>query len=525
MATLEELRAERARRQDGASAVPTAPALDALKAERARRQQPSLDDRAAQMAADGWARGREANAPPVSTAGGMAAAATDGILAGGGDEYLAGLSALLGVQPDGQGGANWFDYSKPMGDRYSTALGAIREEQAQFAEDHPVAAMGAEITGAVVGPGKIASVASKAAPRVPGLAQAAIGGAATGGAFAFNEGEGGAAERLKAVPMGAALGGLFGAGAQKGVQAIGRLPARIQRTWSRAAQRPTVENLKAAKTVAYRAIDDAQERFTGQDMAELFGKVRASFGSGNYVAETDNASRAALTLLERRAGQETSLPQLDKIRQNLWDRYRGAKDQPIILDAIKAIDDFMDSKAGVSELYDVARAANRRFRNAELLDDAFRKADDQVASTGSGGNTVNKYRQAVTNIINNPRKAQFFSEDEINVMRAFVRGSGMENAQRLFGKLGPNGNGLMMALHIVGGAATGGASLPIMGVGAVSHKLAERSAMRGAEGVKDAAAGHIRPALPTVAGPSARAGMAAQPGADRANRRYQQLGR
>lgn len=259
--------------------------------------------------------------------------------------------------------------------------------------------------------------------------------------------------------------------------------------------KPSMETLQGAKTAAYKAVDDAGEVFTGKETKALFDRVKTVLDDGNYVTGVDKQTDAALTLLERKAGSELKLGQLDKIRQALWKRYTAAPNETGILDAIDGIDDLIASRASTNDLLAAARVANSRYKKAQLLDDAFTKAADQTASTGSGGNILNKYRQAVTNIINNPRHAKWFSEAEIESMRNFIRGSFSENAMRRFGKLAPGGNGLMLALNL-GAAAVEPTMLGITAAASASKAGADIMARRGAENV-----------MRTVAGQSAPQGM------------------
>lgn len=97
-------------------------------------------------------------------------------------------------------------------------------------------------------------------------------------------------------------------------------------------------------------------------------------------------------------------------------------------------------------------------------------------------------------------------------MRGFVRGDFKENTLRRIGKLSPSGNGLMMALHVVGGMASSGATLPIMAVGAAAKARADSSAMRGAEAVKDMVSGfRAPPQRPQLTGPASAAVTGAVP--------------
>ena len=388
--------------------------------------------------------------------------------------------------------------------KYDERRDRYRSEQAQFREENPVTAFATDVAGSLVGPGLgAAKVAGMAATKIGRVGAASVAGAGSGAVYGFAEGEDSAESRAKNAAITASLGGLLGAASPKIGDVIQGLPRRVTAAFQRSQQRPSVDTLRAAKNAAYKAVDDSGEVFSPAEMQGLLVKVKTAFDDGNYVEETDNALRATLTILERRAPKDTTISQLDGVRQNLWKRYAGAKDQPQILDAIGAIDDLVEQRAGASALMAAARAANSRYAKSQLLEDAFTKATDQTAGAGSGGNILNKYRQAVTSIINDKKKAKFFSEDEITLMREFVRGSTSENAKRLIGKLSPSGNGLMMALHVVGGMASSGATLPLMAVGAGAKASADKSAMRGASAIQDVVSGFAKPkSVPALSRPA-----------------------
>lgn len=379
------------------------------------------------------------------------------------------------------------------------ARGDLAQERARAtlatdAQQYPGTVLASQIAGAVATPGLgAAKMVANAGTRLGQAGLSAGIGAVTGAVTGFMNGEGGFQNRLaEAAPM-AALGGLFGAAAPKITEVLTRIPAGVASLFQRSQERPTVEVLRAVKNAAYQAVDQSGLTFDGPAMTRLSQTVRQAFDADNYVAEVDDASRATLAVLGNREGQATTLSQLDSIRQNLWQRYSRASDQPRILDAISQIDDLVETTAVGSDIMAVARAANARFAKSQLLENAFQRAQDVTAATGSGGNIVNKYRQAIASIINNRRELRFFSQPEIDVMRQFVRGSMPENVSRLIGKLAPTGNGLMMSLHIIGGVASQGASVPLMAVGAAAKGMADRGVMRGADRLLDMTAGIISP--------------------------------
>ena len=262
----------------------------------------------------------------------------------------------------------------------------------------------------------------------------------------------------------------------------------VNALFKRAAERPSLETLRGAKNAAYDAVDAAGDKLPASVSADIADRALAAAKSRNYVEGVDAQTKAALSVLRNSAGEELSIGQLDKLRQGLNKRYSAAPNEVAILDMIDIVDEAIAGAPGGGDLMAAARLANSRYKKAELFDRAFQKAADQAASTGSGGNTVNKFRQAVTRIINDPKQAKFFEPAEIDLMRNFVQGDLPENALRLIGKMSPSGNGLMMALHTVGGIASSGATVPLMLIGEGASQASTRLANQSAEAIKNMAA-------------------------------------
>lgn len=267
--------------------------------------------------------------------------------------------------------------------------------------------------------------------------------------------------------------------------------------FTKTAQAPTLEGLRALKTEAYRAADDANISFTPKDTNTIIAKAQRALADADFVPEVDAQTKAAFKILTSKADQPMTLGQLDKVRQGLWRRYNADKSQVAILDMIDAIDDTIQTSPAGGEMMAAARLANSKFKKSELLENAFQKAADQTAATGSGGNIVNKYRQAVTSIINTPKTAKWFSKEEIDQMRQFVRGSGTENALRLGGKLSPSGNGLMAALNL-GAVAVDPTMLGVSAAASAAKALSDRAGSQGASNLQRMmATGSLPAAQPT----------------------------
>lgn len=266
----------------------------------------------------------------------------------------------------------------------------------------------------------------------------------------------------------------------------------LQALSKRSASRPTVEALKNEKNEAYRLVSQAGEGFQPNDVAGLINKAQTEARVSGFLPETDQATAKALALLGQFEGKTIYMDDLDKVRRRLSKLYKSADDEVAILSIIKSIDDTVASKASTSALMTAARAANAKYSKAQLLEKAFKKADDQVSSTGSGGNIVNKYRQTLTSIKNDPKKARFFSEDELATMDRIVSGGFGPNTLRLIGKLSPSGNGLMTALNI-GAVATNPAFIGVTVTGTTAKALSERQIRKAVEGLKDlVAAGGVK---------------------------------
>jgi hypothetical protein len=338
--------------------------------------------------------------------------------------------------------------------------------------DRPLTTLAGEIGGVLSLPTGRAKTGALPAAMAAGATKGAVGG----GIYGFNAGDGNVADRLAEGFKGAVAGAVIGATAP----AIVNFGTKAWRAaFARSAKAPTIESLRMAKNAAYAAVDQAGEKFAGAETKALADNVKAALQGTNYVPGVDRQTDAVIQLLDGKAGQELTLGQLDKLRKNFFDRVATAKNETGIYEAIDAIDELIISRTSTSELLDAARLSNARYKKAELLDRAFQKAKDQTASTGSGGNILNKYRQTVTSIINDPKRARWFAESEIAAMRAFVEGTPSQNVLRLIGKLAPGGNGLMTALNLgavsanpmalVGSAVASGAK-------AVSDGATERAA-------------------------------------------------
>lgn len=394
-------------------------------------------------------------------------------LSGGANLAVSGMERL-GMSPEFAGAMrSQFEQlpltsGSPLREGVAALTGGASEYRSPTTAGQYAGTVGEFIPGAITGPGGA-------------LRNLALG--VTAGVT--SEGAGQAAEALGAGETGQAIART--AGAFFGPVALSTGNRTVNALLKRSSEAPTLDVLRQTKNAAYTAVDDAGVAFSPSQTTNLSDRIKASLAQSDFVPDVDNQTRAALNVIERNAGKPLSLGQLDKIRQGLWKRYNAAPNEVGILDMIDEIDTAINSMPAATPLMEAARVANSRFKKAEVIERAFQKAADQTAATGSGGNILNKYRQAVTSIINNPKQARFFSQDEIAFMRDFVRGGNAENALRLVGKLSPSGNGLMMALNL-GAAAYNPAMLAATAAGAGAKAVSDSMSMAAAQRMRDALA-------------------------------------
>lgn len=292
---------------------------------------------------------------------------------------------------------------------------------------------------------------------MPAMARALLMGAeggAYGSASALGEGED---------PM---MGALTGAGFGAGGQMLGETVGKALSASPKATQ--SIDELRSAKTAAYKAVDDSGFRFTPQQFGDM---VTDTF----HTARDKNVSLIrhpqTADMLKRMAGfaqkgPTPTLTEMDQLRQVVW-RDLGNSTDPAEKEfgrmIVDKIDNMIDGTEGASDVVKNARELNRRYKNAERFDEAMVKADRRAASTNSGGNLENAQRQNARQILDNPRKAKFLNAEEKAGMETMVRGTAGQNAARKTGKFLHSipgvgalmgGGGLMAAADMAG---TGGA--------------------------------------------------------------------
>ena len=436
-------------------------------------------------------------------AGGMSGHATQGALLGFGDEYLAGLSALAGVQPDGQGGANWFDYSKPIGERYNTALGAIREELGVYQDQNPGKALTAQVAGAIVGPGKgsagFVNAGTSTATRV---GRGAVAGAGTSAAYGFGDGEGGAWERAVnaawSAPIGLATGGaLIGAG-----QGFSRAAEALKSKFGDKV--PGLAVIDELRGVADRLYAEASRNGASVPERRIKAMVRTATARLNKAGFDPGLHPRVQTVLNRLNSEtgDKTLSQMEILRRVAGNA--AASLQPdekriagILIDTI----DDVASKIGGSKTLVAARATWAKVKKLEMVESAVERASlaDNVPAA-----LQSEFRR----ILKSPKLSRGLTKAERAAMAKMTRAVDVEKGLRHLGQILSLKGNSGLPLAAAAGYATNpiaGFALPLVGVGA--RAMAKRVQKSKLENVREVVAGRppmARNALAaTVAAPNA----------------------
>ena len=373
---------------------------------------------------------------------------------------------------------------RPFGEAYEDYLGLSRDIIGQYQKEEPVESFFTEAVPAIASGVGLERAIATGAPRAiaamspaaripvgtsPSIAKTAAASGAGGAVYGFNTGETG--ERLESAFELAIPSAIFGGGGQVALNFAAPAIRGIGRAFGRRMEqfdtRPTVEAARQLKNDIYKRATDSGVVYDVPAMRSLHGRAkRLVADSASYDRTVDDQMTAALNILKRNSKTPSNLIQLEKIRRAMFERYKksGYSDQSI-RDLVDLVDDTIQNfGTGDGTIIKAARLANSRYKKAELIDSAFDKARRSAEAAGSGGNTINRYKQVVNNILNSEKEMRFFDAAEEEAMRNFVEFTTQEQLARVLGKLDPTSGGLMAALgfgsYLADPVATAAVAIP-----------------------------------------------------------------
>lgn len=379
-----------------------------------------------------------------------------------GDEASAKVESALGI-----GRPTTADLVK--GDNrsaYERRRDHYRQQEEQFAQDHPVAAFGAEFVPlAIPGVGAMAAAAKGTTMTGRMLRGGAVAGG-QGATYGFMEGEDGLENRLQQGATTGALSAGIGALAPvvgRGVERYADHRATKKATNEMVKNAPSPQALKDDAAGFYNAgrargaiasADEAQS--LAVDVADTLKREGVMRADGSMITRDPDAKRILDELQDlTRFGLEGN--QVKPVRELFSGAARDshparARIGKILLDKF---DDFVGQRAPEyrqgDELY-------RRAKKAEAV--------DQMIDIADTSDTANALRREFQKADRNQIKGKLggMSDDEVNSMQRVARGGRAENAARAVGRSAPTS--LTSAMFTGGLPLTTGALAGSPGIGA-----------------------------------------------------------
>ncbi len=429
----------------------------------------------------------EASAYQPSQLSSFLTGAAQGGTFGASDEIIAGLHAL---SPN---------------DTYDEALKRTRGLLDASRRDHPVAAYGGEITGAMAVPVGAAGTTGRLPLR---MAKSAASGGGLSAGYSFLAGEGGLENRVD----NAVEGAKWGAGIGAAVPVAGHMLQRVldrsaanKAIKSAAKGAPSSEELRAAGNAAYKAIDDANVQIKPQAFddtrARIVDALRKNTGFDELPGPGSLTPNSARTMQimdaagDRMAADPTAaLPfsSLDQMRRQAGaaaGNVTNKTDAKAGMTIIEGLDDFVnrldpaDVVSGdvdaLKTMVPLARDTWGKLSRSELVDTAIKAGNENYLSGASSG-----IRNQFKKILSNPKLSRGFSEGERAAMSRVVNGSAPEQLLTLLGgglgQLTQIGTGAGLGLvggpvgsAIGAGIGTAAAAATRKAAGAVTNRNAE----------------------------------------------------
>lgn len=297
--------------------------------------------------------------------------------------------------------------------------------------------------------------------------------------------------------VGAAVGPKIGAGLQK---LLGNAPVPAVK----AAKGMELETLQAAKDAAYAKVDASGFKFPKADVGAVAKNIVKAIKDDGGPTLYPDATKMAQRIKTLAAKGDLPLTQLEKLRGQIWDQvmYPGSKEfkQGKMMRA--KLDELIDAAKEPS--IRAARDLNTRYMKVKDVVDRLGSADLRASSTYAGGNLENAIRQNLRPLIDprSPQRMRNLTDAETKALERVVKGSGLQNATRLTGKvLDPRGL-LGATAQTIFGLPTGGMSAASIPAGVAATELGKVMTRRSVERLLGlmAAGGRQAPQVPAGAG-------------------------
>ena len=256
---------------------------------------------------------------------------------------------------------------------------------------------------------------------------------------------------------------------------------------------PTIPQLKDAARAIYSTLDDSGVSVMQPEIGKLAQNIAGTAKREGFNARIHPKVAAALDEISVSSDKNMTLTELDTMRRVARAAARSIDPDEARLGSIVVgkIDDFLNdlpetaiirgSEENVGPLFKQARGIWQRAKKSEMIADAVEKSKNQASGFENG------LRVQFRSILNNKKKMQGFTAQEIDAMQKVVRGGGAENTLKFLGKFGfTEGQATSMigsSIGVAGGAAAAGplGAVAVPLIGQLSKNLAQRLTRSNAE--------------------------------------------
>lgn len=348
-----------------------------------------------------------------------------------------------------------------------------RDQEEQLWEQHPGKAMTAEISGALLGPGKGASAFVNAGRgAINKIVRGGTVGAGAGAIYGAAEGEDSASRAT-----GAALGGLTGLAGGAGVTGVGegftRAAQRLQRSPAGQGIIHSLDSLKNAASELYRGVDSVGTSVPVDAMSKLAQGAKSKLSAEGYHPRLHPKVGVVLDELQGMTQGPQSLQQLSQLRRIAGSAAKSIEPDERRLASI-AMDQIDEAIDGLSSAPKEARQMWGQMRRLE-------KVEAMIEDASNAANFEQALQSKFRTFLRNPKNTRGYSEAELQAFKKVANGGPVRRTLASLGKaLSPRS---LTGLAAAGGTAyaydpTLGVALAATGVGSkgVANAMTRRAA-------------------------------------------------
>lgn len=232
---------------------------------------------------------------------------------------------------------------------------------------------------------------------------------------------------------------------------------------------PSISSLKSEKTAAYNALKSEGTGLTGTQTAYLVEDMRNVLNLDDIILSAKPSVERALKLInEVEDSGAMNLAKFNELQKALGKIYRSAPDAPEVLSMMTKMDDALASGTKDKNLMFAAKAANKKYSKARMLDRYFTAAMEGAGKGKIISNAGEALQNTATRILRNEKNLPFWSPDELTALKSLSQGSIPTRVMGALGKLSPTSGGLMTGLNLAIAFASPYNMLEIIGMTATT---------------------------------------------------------